>query len=120
VQVYLVEREEQAAPAMAALRRSMADSVVAIDLVRLPSAEAPAPTLACNGAHFRAPSGLITAVCVPTGQDMCLLQEWRPDRGQGKVSRVALVQLASSSVCVLLRTCLLGWQLPPCVQAFLR
>jgi hypothetical protein len=34
LQLYLVEREEQAEPAMAALRQSMADSVVAIDLVR--------------------------------------------------------------------------------------
>ena len=51
---------------------------------------------------------------------LSLMQEWRPDRGQGKASRVALLQLASSSVTVLVRTCLLGWQLPPCVQAFLR
>jgi len=34
VQVHLVEREEQAGPAIAALRASMADAVVAIDLVR--------------------------------------------------------------------------------------
>jgi hypothetical protein len=51
---------------------------------------------------------------------ICMSQEWRPDRGQGKVSRVALLQLASSSVAVLVRTCLLDWQLPPCVQGFLR
>jgi hypothetical protein len=56
----------------------------------------------------------------PTVDLLTVMQEWRPDRGQGKASRVALLQLASSSVAVLLRTCLLGWQLPPCVQAFLR
>ena len=33
---------------------------------------------------------------------------------------MALLQLASSGVAVLVRPCRLGWQLPPAVRAFLR
>lgn len=52
--------------------------------------------------------------------------EWKPDYGRGRSSPVALIQLASSTLAVLIRVCSLpraaGAQavLPPCVQAFLR
>lgn len=101
---------------MTALRQSMADSVVAIDLVRLSRVQAGIfhewlPLLLQSSSE---------SMQEPPVKLLLLMQEWRPDRGQGKASRVALLQLASSSVAVLVRTCLLGWQLPPCVQGFLR
>ena len=76
--VHVVEDLRQLAPALARLRASMRDSVVAIDL------------------------------------------EWRPDFGVGR-SRVALLQLASSSVAVLIRTCKLPkGPLPGVLSEFLR
>ena len=50
---------------------------------------------------------------------MTAVQEWRPDFGRGKTSRVAMMQLASSSVAVLVRPCALGWRLPAPVHELL-
>ena len=76
-QVHLVESEAALGPALAALRASMADPAVALDL------------------------------------------EWRPDHGAG-YSRVALLQLASSTVAVLVRPGRMGWKLPLALRDFLR
>ena len=65
------------ADALAALRDSMADRVIGIDL------------------------------------------EWRPDLRRGFQNRVALMQLASTTRAVLIRTCCMDG-LPPCLSAFLR
>lgn len=80
VTVHIVEAVAQLPAALAALRASMRDALVAIDL------------------------------------------EWRPDFGGGRgQSRVALLQLASSSVAVLVRHCKLPrGQLPPALSDFLR
>ncbi len=50
---------------------------------------------------------------------MAIDLEWRPDFGAGQ-SRVALMQLATSSCAVLIRTCRLKHQLPPVLAEFLR
>ncbi|EIE19787.1 ribonuclease H-like protein [Coccomyxa subellipsoidea C-169] len=73
----MVETSQELPAALQALRTSMQDALVAIDL------------------------------------------EWRPDFGAGQ-SRVALMQLATSSCAVLIRTCRLKHQLPPVLAEFLR
>ena len=80
ITVRVTTRPEQLPAALAALRASMADSVVAIDM------------------------------------------EWRPDGfgGGGGSSRVALMQLASSSHVLLVRLCRMGFALPLVLAAFLR
>jgi ribonuclease D len=45
--------------------------------------------------------------------------EWQPDFGAGR-SRVALMQLATSTCAVLVRTCRMKYQLPPKLMEFLR
>ena len=45
--------------------------------------------------------------------------EWRADTGAGS-SRVSLLQLASSSVAVLVRPGRMGWRLPQVLRDFLR
>ncbi|KAK9807866.1 hypothetical protein WJX72_011603 [[Myrmecia] bisecta] len=45
--------------------------------------------------------------------------EWRPDFGPHRTSRVALIQLASATCCVLIRTCRLSFHIPPVLQKFL-
>lgn len=70
VAIHLVESQAQLGPALAALRASMQDGVVAIDL------------------------------------------EWRPDYRPGSNNKVALMQLASGTTCVLVRCCRLGYTLP--------
>jgi ribonuclease D len=42
--------------------------------------------------------------------------EWRPDYRPGSNNRVALMQLASGSTCVLIRCCLLGYSFPAALQ----
>lgn len=49
-----------------------------------------------------------------------LAQEWRPDCGPAASNRVALLQLASARLAVLVRNCRMGFQLPPVLAAFLR
>ena len=77
----LVNRPEQLPAALLALRRSMQDSCIAIDL------------------------------------------EWRPDGYMGRAgtgsNKVALMQLASASLCVLVRCCRMP-KLPPALLQFLR
>ena len=46
--------------------------------------------------------------------------EWRPDRGRNQSNRVAMIQLASKSVAVLVRTCKLGFRLGYALEDFLR
>ncbi|BDA46837.1 probable exonuclease 3'-5' domain-containing protein 2 [Coccomyxa sp. Obi] len=77
ISVHIVENALELPAALQALRDSMQDALVAIDL------------------------------------------EWRPDFGAGQ-SRVALMQLATSSCAVLIRTCRLKHQLPPSLLDFLR
>ena len=76
----LVNRPEQLPAALHALRRSMQDSCIAIDL------------------------------------------EWRPDGYMGRAgtgsNKVALMQLASASLCVLVRCCRMP-RLPPALLEFL-
>jgi 3'-5' exonuclease len=74
VAVHVVETHAALIPALAALRCSMQDGVVAIDL------------------------------------------EWRPDYRPGSNNRVALMQLASGSTCVLIRCCLLNYSFPAALQ----
>jgi hypothetical protein len=74
--VRVVESAAQVGPALEALRASMADCVVGIDL------------------------------------------EWRPDYRPGSNNRVALIQLASASACVLVRCCRMGFALPPALLRF--
>ncbi|KAL4545176.1 hypothetical protein Ndes2526B_g02288 [Nannochloris sp. 'desiccata'] len=74
VAVHVVETHTALIPALAALRSSMQDGVVAIDL------------------------------------------EWRPDYRAGSNNRVALMQLASGSTCVLIRCCLLGHSFPAALR----
>lgn len=53
------------------------------------------------------------------GGEVAIDLEWRPEwRGARQPTRVALIQLATPSVCLLVRTCLLP--LSPPLQAFLR
>jgi hypothetical protein len=73
----VVENEAEVDAALAELRNSMDDSVVAIDL------------------------------------------EWRPDLTGPSRNPVALIQLATSSLCVLLRTCRMGNKLPDSLKTFL-
>jgi hypothetical protein len=75
--VLLVENAAYVAPAMQALRASMTDSLISIDL------------------------------------------EWRPEFN-GNFTPVALLQLASSRMAVLIRTCRMGFQLHPAVKSFLQ
>lgn len=70
--------------------------------------------------HMRLKPGCRCLVHIQQQCTMPAPKEWRPDRGHAKVSRVALLQLASSSVAVLVRTSTMGWRLPPCVQALFR
>ena len=79
VPVRVVVRPEQLPAALRALRSSMQDTVVAIDM------------------------------------------EWQPDgiRGQSN-NKVAMLQLASSSMAVLVRISRMGFTLPPSLAAFLR
>ncbi len=44
--------------------------------------------------------------------------EWRPDVGRAKKNKVALMQLASSTCALLIRTCRMD-TLPDCLGAFL-
>lgn len=47
--------------------------------------------------------------------------EWKPDLDACKpISKVALMQLASSSVCLLVRISCLGFRMPDCLRNFLR
>ncbi|GLC38549.1 hypothetical protein PLESTB_001738500 [Pleodorina starrii] len=46
--------------------------------------------------------------------------EWRPETVSGRVSPVALLQLSSARVCVVVRTCCMGYGLPPDLAAFLK
>ncbi|EFJ51774.1 hypothetical protein VOLCADRAFT_87286 [Volvox carteri f. nagariensis] len=46
--------------------------------------------------------------------------EWRPETVSGRVSPVALLQLSSASVCVVVRTCCMGYDLPPALRSFLK
>ena len=68
--VHLVESYAALGPALGALRNSMQDGVIGIDL------------------------------------------EWRPDFRPGSNNRVALMQLASGTTCVLIRCCRIGYELP--------
>lgn len=78
LRVHVVAAEGQLPAALAALRRSMQDSCVAIDL------------------------------------------EWKPEGwAGGGPTRVALMQLASATVAVLVRVCRLGFRMPPSLRAFL-
>ncbi len=45
--------------------------------------------------------------------------EWRPDVGRSQKHKVALMQLASSTCAVLIRTCRMD-TLPSCLTTFLR
>jgi hypothetical protein len=45
--------------------------------------------------------------------------EWRPDVRRGSCNKVALLQLASARLAVLVRVCALGFRLPPPLAAFL-
>lgn len=45
--------------------------------------------------------------------------EWRPEYTRGVQNRVALMQLASSTCAILLRTCRMD-VLPACLRSFLR
>jgi hypothetical protein len=45
--------------------------------------------------------------------------EWRPDVRKGSCNKVALLQLASARLAVLVRVCALGFRLPPPLAAFL-
>lgn len=76
--VSVVSRAEALPAALAALRASMLDSCVAIDL------------------------------------------EWRPDFVLGSSSKVALIQLASATTCLLVRTSHMNFSVPACLDAFLR
>lgn len=76
-QVLVVEDPAHVGSALEALRASMQDPVVAIDL------------------------------------------EWRPEFGR-RFTPVAMVQLASSRVAVLIRACRMGYKLPPALREFLR
>jgi len=78
IDIRLVETTSEIAPALAALRASMVDSIVAIDL------------------------------------------EWKPDYLPRSNNRVALIQLATATTCILLRTCRMGWALPAALQHFFR
>lgn len=46
--------------------------------------------------------------------------EWKPDRWQGSQNKVAMLQLASNNVALLIRTCNLGYKLMPVLDKFLR
>lgn len=46
--------------------------------------------------------------------------EWRPAVKVGAPTRVALLQLASSSMCVLIRLCMMGAAFPACLATFFR
>lgn len=46
--------------------------------------------------------------------------EWRPEFGKGQQNKVAMIQLASSTVAVLIRTSKLGFKLEPTLEQFLR
>jgi hypothetical protein len=74
VAVHVVETHAALIPALTALRSSMQDGVVGIDL------------------------------------------EWRPDYRPGSNNRVALIQLASGSICVLIRCCLLEYSFPAALR----
>ena len=75
----VVAHEQQLPAALSALRASMADSCVAIDL------------------------------------------EWKPEGWAGNgASRVALMQLASATVAVLVRVSQIGFRMPPALRSFLR
>ncbi len=79
--MHVVSQAEQLPGALAALRQSMQDSCIAIDL------------------------------------------EWKPEGWAGagpRPNRVALMQLASASVAVLIRVNSLGFRMPPPLRAFLR
>lgn len=78
--MHVVSAAEQLPGALGALRRSMQDSCVAIDL------------------------------------------EWKPEGWAGagpRPNRVALLQLASASLAVLVRVNCLGFRMPPPLRAFL-
>lgn len=74
--VHIVEELSDVAAALDALRASMSDPVIGIDL------------------------------------------EWRPDHDRRNSNRVALIQLASSSVAVLIRVCQFGYVLPEVLRTF--
>lgn len=79
IRVHVVSTEDQLPDALSALRRSMQDSCLAIDL------------------------------------------EWKPEGWAGnRASKIALMQLASGSVAVLVRICRLGFRLPPALRSLLR
>ncbi|KAG2491215.1 hypothetical protein HYH03_010425 [Edaphochlamys debaryana] len=74
---YVVSNPQHAAEAVQALRASMQDRLIAIDL------------------------------------------EWRPETAPGRSSPVALLQLSTATICLLLRTCSMGYSLPQPVVDFL-
>ena len=46
--------------------------------------------------------------------------EWKPERGRSQHHKVAMIQLASSTVALLVRTSSLGFKLGPDLDEFLR
>lgn len=58
-------------------------------------------------------------VCAPQDQVVAIDLEWRPEVLAGRTSPVAMLQLASASVAVLLRTSSMGYRLPPAALHFL-
>ena len=46
--------------------------------------------------------------------------EWKPERGRGQHHKVAMVQLASSTVALLIRTSRLGFKMGLALEQFLR
>lgn len=46
--------------------------------------------------------------------------EWKPEFKRGISTRIALMQLASSSCCLLIRLNRMGKRFPPALQTFLR
>ena len=77
--MHVVAHESQLPAALCALRASMADTCVAIDL------------------------------------------EWKPEGWAGNgTSRIALMQLASATVAVLVRVSHIGFRMPPSLRTFLR
>lgn len=63
---------------------------------------------------------MLMHVHVPSQDSVIAIDlEWRPETAKGQFNKVALVQISSATVCVLIRTASMGFQLPDAVRSLL-
>ena len=114
ISVHMVENAQDLPSALQALRDSMQVKIFFIYTVD----QMLWGSLSILGDQYALKRGFKPRKCMQDAL-VAIDLEWRPDFGACQ-SRVALMQLATSSCAVLIRTCRLKHQLPPVLIQFLR